>query len=350
MSYRTTSSVVVAIFMVTACAAVATAQEQGRRSLDLTINDVGISIGDSRAVTGLRINWRDTRLERVNGLNLTLWKPAKSSHGTVRGIALGVPFTGGKNITGLAAGVGIEVEDVMSGISVSAIGMGAGAGIRGIHVAGIGLGSGGDIRGIGVGGIGAGAGGSIRGVVVGGIGAGAGGSVRGIVVGGIGAAAAENVQGIAVGGIGVGAGGNVRGLVVGGIGAAAGGDVVGIAIGGIGVGSGGMLRGLAIGGIGVGAPTIRGVAIGGVGVGGNDLKGIFVSPITVKLASDGIVRGLAVSAFNDGRKGSQQGLMIGIVNIASQLHGVQLGLINIVRNNPGGRKVLPILNWNFGKP
>ena len=55
---------------------------------------------------------------------------------------------------------------------------------------------------------------------------------------------------------------------------------------------------------------------------------------------------MGVSAFNDIR-GSQRGLTIGLVNRAWSLHGVQVGVINIVRNNPKGRRVLPIFNWNF---
>ena len=49
------------------------AQDEPRRSLDLTVNHTGISIGDSREVTGLRLNFRDTRLKRVDGMNITLW-------------------------------------------------------------------------------------------------------------------------------------------------------------------------------------------------------------------------------------------------------------------------------------
>ena len=323
--------------------------QDARRSLDLTVNHVGVSIGDSREVTGLRLNFRDTRLERVDGINLTVWKPAKSSHGRVRGLALGLPYTGGASILGLAAGVGIAAEETLGGISVALVGSGGGSSIRGIHAAGIGVGSGGDVRGIAVGGIGIGAGGSLRGLMIGGIGAGAGGSARGIVIGGIGAAAGGSLQGIAIGGIGVGAGGNSRGLIIGGIGAGIGGDFEGIAIGGIGVGAGGTMRGLAIGGIGVGAPKIRGIALGGVGVGGADLHGVFLSLVSVKATDNGVVSGLAVSAYNDARKGTQRGLMIGLVNIADQLHGVQLGLVNIVRGNPAGRRVLPIANWNFAR-
>jgi hypothetical protein len=47
-------------------------------------------------------------------------------------------------------------------------------------------------------------------------------------------------------------------------------------------------------------------------------------------------------------KGSQRGLAIGIVNYAEELHGVQIGLINIARNNSSGTRVLPIVNVHRG--
>ena len=45
-------------------------------------------------------------------------------------------------------------------------------------------------------------------------------------------------------------------------------------------------------------------------------------------------------------EGVQRGLAIGIVNFAEELHGAQIGLINIARNNPSGRRVLPVINWH----
>jgi hypothetical protein len=42
--------------------------------------------------------------------------------------------------------------------------------------------------------------------------------------------------------------------------------------------------------------------------------------------------------------GSQVGLAIGLVNYAKELHGLQLGLINIAGNNRGLARVLPVLN------
>src|SRR5258708_29642484 len=75
------------------------------QGLDLTVNHVGIAIGDVPRVTGLRINYRDRNLEWVDGVNVTIWSPYGDGSGTVRGLALGVPLTGAARIDGIAAGI-----------------------------------------------------------------------------------------------------------------------------------------------------------------------------------------------------------------------------------------------------
>lgn len=339
-----------------------------------------IAIGDVPRVNGLRLNYRDRDLELVNGINVTIWTPHDDSfEGSVRGLALGVPMTGGGDITGLSvalfgvgvsrdlrgatfAGIGGGAGDDVTGISVAGIGFGAGGDVGGITVGGIGVGAGGSSRGITIGGVGAAAGGDMRGLVaggigaaaggnargllVGGIGAGVGGSVRGAVVGGIGVGAGGSVRGLAVGGIGVGAGGSIRGLTVAGVGAGAGGDVSGITIAGIGVGAGGTVRGLTIAGVGVGAPELRNVVIAPL-VGTEHSRALVVAPILFRTETGADIRGVNISAVNAVR-GSQGGLAIGIVNYAEELDGVQLGLVNIVKRNPVGRRVLPIINFGRG--
>jgi len=54
-----------------------------RRSLDIGVNGAGLSIGDSRRWTGLRMNYRDSRLDEVTGVNLTLWYPYENGAGDV---------------------------------------------------------------------------------------------------------------------------------------------------------------------------------------------------------------------------------------------------------------------------
>ena len=58
--------------------------------------------------------------------------------------------------------------------------------------------------------------------------------------------------------------------------------------------------------------------------------------------------GVGVSAFKQ-VLGHQTGLTIGVVNYAWSLSGVQLGLLNIVRDNPPGRKILPVINWGSSR-
>lgn len=319
-----------------------------------------ISIGNHPRVDGLRLNFRDRELDLVRGANVTIWQPYDDVGGTVRGLALGLPSTGAGDLRGLGVGVfGVAAENEARGIMLGGVGVGAGNGLRGIAVGGVGVGAGGDVRGLMAGGIGTGVGGDARGILVGGIGAGVGGSARGILIGGVGAGVGGNVRGAAIGGIGVGAGGDARGLLVGGVGVGAGGHVNGLAIGGIGVGAGSGITGIAIGGIGVGAGgTLHGAAIGGLGVGApriegiaigtlvrtKRLHGVVIAPAMFRSLENAEVRGLTASGVNI-VYGHQRGLAIGLVNYAESMNGLQLGGINIIRDNPTGRRVLPILNW-----
>lgn len=335
-----------------------------------------ISIGHYPRVDGLRLNFRDRDLELVRGANITIWHPHEDDlTGDVRGLALGLPTTGAGSVEGLALGVfGVGASRHLHGINLGGLGVGAGGSVRGISVGGLGVGAGGDVRGLALGGLGAGAGGSVRGIAVGGLGAGAGGSVRGAMIGGLGAGAGGDARGLFIGGLGAGAGGNVRGMAVGGVGVGAGGNVRGMALGGVGVGAGGDLRGLSVAGVGVGAGgdvsglTVAGIGIGsggrlhgisvagiGVGaprvdggavaaiVGAERARGVFIAPAMFRIENDGRFTGGALSTVNLVR-GHQAGLSIGVVNYAQSLRGVQLGLVNIVRDNPAPYRVLPLMN------
>jgi hypothetical protein len=60
------------------------------------------------------------------------------------------------------------------------------------------------------------------------------------------------------------------------------------------------------------------------------------------------MRGISVSTFNQ-IHGEQRGVSFGVVNFTKRIHGIQFGLINIVKENPKGLRVLPIFNMAFGK-
>ena len=323
------------------------------QSLDLMVNNTGLSIGDSRFVRGIRLNFRDRNLDRVDGINATIWYPFDDARGgVVKGLALGVPVTGARRISGLGIGIGgVGAEDEITGLGLGGFGVGAGGDVKGIMLGGFGVGAGGDVTGLTIGGFGAGSGGNVRGITIGGFGAGAGGDVTGLQIGGFGVGGGGNVTGITIGGFGAGAGGDVKGLTIGGFGAGAGGDITGITIGGFGAGSGGTLRGLAIGGFGAGAPTIRGIVLGGIGAGGHDVCCGILAPLYFKIESEesgefGRVRGVTISAFNH-VKGEQFGLSIGLLNYAWELHGLQVGLLNYAGNNRKGLRLLPIFNRNW---
>ena len=320
-----------------------------------------LSIGDHPRVDGIRLNYRDTDFDLVRGANITIWTPYEGDWtGQVKGLALGLPSTGAGTIRGIGAGVvGIAAREELTGLAVGGIGVGSGGRIRGIAlggigvgagevvsgiaIGGIGVGGGGDVRGLAIGGIGVGGGGDLRGLAIGGIGVGSGGSASGLLVGGVGAGVAGNLRYVAIGGIGVGAGGNATGLLIGGIGAGVGGDLTGIAIGGVGVGAGGTARGLLLGGVGVGAPEIVGVAIGGL-VEGDVVQGLILAPLRFRTTRGGEITGAAASIFNHVR-GDVHGLTVGLVNYAWSVEGFQLGVINVIRDNPRGRRVLPVVNW-----
>lgn len=313
----------------------------GAQGLDLTTHNNGIAIGDKPRVNGLRLNFRDRKLEEMNGINATIWSPYKPTKGRVTGLALGLPSTGAATVRGAMIGIlGGGAEQSMTGVGIGGIGIGTGGDMTGVMIGGIGAGAGGNIKGITMGLIGAGGGGRMTGLQIGGIGVGGGGDLKGVSIGGIGAGSGGQITGLAIGGIGVGAASGIKGVGIGGIGVGSGGDITGLAVGVVGVGSGGTIKGLSIGGVGVGAPSLKGVAIAGIGAGGENVHAIVLTPGYFKVDARGRFDGGALASVNN-VKGAQHGLTIGLFNYARELHGAQLGIIN-VSDNDGHRRILPI--------
>jgi hypothetical protein len=73
-----------------------------------------------------------------------------------------------------------------------------------------------------------------------------------------------------------------------------------------------------------------------------ELRGLVIAPAYFRVDHGGLLRGVAVSAFNHVR-GRQHGLSIGLLNIADELHGLQVGVLNIARNKRSFR-VMPSVN------
>ncbi len=59
-------------------------------SLDPPAHGYGISFGNSHVFHGLRLNLIDRDVERVVGLNASLWKPGENSDARIDGLMLGL--------------------------------------------------------------------------------------------------------------------------------------------------------------------------------------------------------------------------------------------------------------------
>jgi hypothetical protein len=327
----------------------------------------GIGFGNLPVFTGLRFNFRDKNVEKVNGINVTVWQPKNEEDqtGTVNGVSFGLPLAmGTENRNGLGVGIlGVAARNNLSGIHIGGLGVGAGGDVTGLNVGGLGVGSGGDLKGINIGGLGAGSGGTVAGINIGGLGVGAGDDMKGFSFALLGAGAGSNVSGITVAGLGVGAGERLSGITIGGLGVGAGETVNGITIGGLGVGAGEQLKGFVVSLVAAGSPEVKAIAVAPV-VGSINMKGLIIAPAYMKVGhtnksknengeetredKEGSFKGVGISAFNQ-VKGDQKGVTIGAVNYTHTIKGIQIGIINIVKDNPKGLRVLPIFNTRFGK-
>jgi hypothetical protein len=327
----------------------------------------GIAFGNLPVFNGLRFNFSDRNVEKINGINVTVWQPKneEAQTGTVNGISIGLPLAmGTENRNGIGIGVlGVAARNNLSGINIGGLGVGAGGNVTGLNVGGLGVGSGGDLKGINIGGLGAGSGGTVSGINIGGLGVGAGDDMKGFSFALFGAGAGSSISGITVAGLGVGAGERLSGITIGGLGVGAGETVNGITFGGLGVGAGEQLKGFVVSLLAAGSPEVKAIAVAPV-VGSINMNGLIIAPAYMKVGytnksknengevtredEEGSFKGVGISAFNQ-VKGNQKGVTIGAVNYTHTIKGIQLGIINIVKENPKGLRVLPFFNTRFGK-
>ncbi len=330
----------------------------GYHALNLGVDGVGLSIGNSRRWTGLRINFRDNAVERVNGFNFTIWDAKHNETMEMRGLAFGIAGPVGGRFTGATIGVvGAVAEQGFRGLTLAGLGVVSNGDMRGISIAGLGVVSNGDMDGINISGLGTVADRSMRGLNVAGLGVVANRDMLGINVSGLGTVADGRMTGINLGGLAVVGNGSLGGLSAGGLAVVSNGAVDGVSAGGLAVVGNGRIRGITAAGLAVvtnGTMTglsvaglavvsnegLRGVAIGGVHVEGRWIEGLAISPIRTRTWD---LTGVSVAGYNR-IKGEQHGLTIGLYNYASGLHGVQLGIINNARNNRGLFRVLPFIN------
>src|SRR5512136_1909064 len=100
----------------------------------------GVSFGNSKNFTGLRFNFRDDRVQKITGVNITLWRPSKNNaEAVVTGLSLGLGPGGGR-LRGVQIGLlGAGAEKSMVGLNIGGLGVGAGEDLVGINLGGLGL-------------------------------------------------------------------------------------------------------------------------------------------------------------------------------------------------------------------
>lgn len=212
---------------------------------DLSVGGYGVGIGNVPRLNGLRLNFRDSHLEAVNGLNLTLWKPNGPVGGTLNGVAVGLFY---------------PYVDRMNGLGVGGVGVRTGGRASGVFAGGLAVLAEGGLHGVGMGGLAAVAGAHSWGLLAGGLAAFTGGDFTGAALGGLAVLVDRDLRGVALGGLALVATRDVTGIGLAGLGVAAGDRFRGVAL------AGGLLKAERFTGIGAAAYTDvdeqRGITIG----------------------------------------------------------------------------------------
>lgn len=264
---------------------------------NLGVGGAGISFGNSTDWRGLRFNFVDRGVIRVEGVNLiAAGSETGNPDARYRGLTVGLYSGMGRSFSGITIAPGIQGKSI-SGLSLSLVQQ-AKDRLAGIHVSGVILGSDDfhvDSR--------------IQGLTVGGFCVMTSGSISGITVGGVFVGARKSVSGVSVGGFTV---------------------------------ATPKATGLTLGLWSVYAQRNRGMSFAYFEVGARELRGVAMSTFRVR-AED--LQGVGIASYVHADRAT--GLMIAIVNRTRELHGVQLGLLNFAGNNGGWRRLLPIANAHF---
>jgi len=250
------------------CLSLALAGTSLAGSLDIPVKGAGLSIGNSQTFAGLRLNFKDADLKRIDGVTVSIWKPEESPFGHINGISLGIGGTRAEQGAGLTTNfISCEFER-FDGIALCGIGGGVGD-MSGIGLGGLGLG-GDDLTGIFAAGLGLG-GDDMTGIFAAGLGVG-GDDMTGIGAAGLGFGG-NDMTGVFAAGLGMG-GDDMTGVFMSGLGIG-GDDMTGIFASGLGIG-GDSLAGIFVAGLGLGGDSLTGLAVAGLGVGGDTVSGVAV--------------------------------------------------------------------------
>lgn len=157
----------------------------------------GISLGNSRQFKGLRLNFSDCGIDKIDGVNVTLMWPLENPNSEINGIALGLVGPGAARITGIAvAGIGMQATESITGFSFSTFASSSEGEMTGVQIGGLALISKGRMLGINAAAFG------IDGYS----------EVNGFSVGGVGLVSSKGMNGINIGGFATLSEGNITGL------------------------------------------------------------------------------------------------------------------------------------------
>lgn len=331
--------------------------------LNIPSSEWGISFGNSSRFTGLRLNWSDKYLEKITGVNLTLWRPGDEPGGEITGLAVGVVGPAADRITGVSFGLayvmtaewsrGITIGGLatvsggtMTGVNIGGMAVVAEDDMTGLNLSGLATISGGSMKGINYGTLATVAEGSMGLVNIGGLATVAKGRITGLSFGGLALISEDDMTGLNLGGLATVSGGEIKGVSGSMLAVVAQNSITGISIGGVAVASEGPIRGASFSlGVVTSDKEIWGISFAGYKVKSPKIRGINFTILAMEVDD---FSGVAFGGYNNVR-GIQTGITFGVLNVAKELRGIQIGILNYAANNPPPFRWLPVLNMQDRK-
>ena len=307
-------------------------ESRGSRSLDLMVDDVGISFGNSKRVRGLRFNVRDEGVEEVIGLNFTLWKPGENPDAVMKGLLFGIYGPAADELHFLSIGLAaVEAHSLISGIAIGGGTVVCEGIFSGISIGGL-ANVVGSMNGIALGGLANVSDGFVNGITIGGLANVAEGRVSGITVGGLANVAEDDMTGISLGGLANVAEGDMTGISLGGLANVAEGDMTGISLGGLANVSEGEMMGISLGGLAnVAEGEMTGISLGGLAnVSEGEMMGISLGGLAN--VSEGEMMGISLGGLANVSEGEMVGISLGGLAVVSEpgMSGISLGGLAVV--------------------
>lgn len=311
--------------------------------------DLGpLSIGNSINHDGIRLNFRDSGVESVNGINVTIWKSRGQNTSKIRGLAIGLPYASAGTLNGTAIGIlSVVAEQEANGVVLSGLVNVIGESGDAFMLSGL-------LNVIGESGKGFMAaslmnitGNSHKGVQVAGLGNISGESKKGVQIGGIMNVVGNDMDGAQFSTLMNINGEHAKGIRAAGLMNITGESSKGFALAGLMNVSGKQMKGFSAAGIMNVSEQISGFSFATANVAVN-LDGIHLAALNLTDPNSGDLSGIALAPFNVVRN-NQSGITIGLFNFAKRMNrnGLQIGLFNVIKSNPKGLRFLPLFNKNF---